>query len=150
MDKLDKLIMLKSDKYILQKFIKNIMVHGKKTTAFKIFSNVLIEIKNKTKENPYDVLDKAFKNVKPPVELKKIVVAGISYRIPILVSDERSIALAIKWLVFYARKRSEYKFQDKLVNEIIDASNNTGLTIKYKNELNKIAVLNRPYLKYMR
>ena len=142
--------MVKLDKKILEKIITNIMYHGKKRIAYKVFLDTLNIIKKKTNKNPYLVLEKALDNIKPAVELKKIVVAGISYRIPILVSDERGIALAIKWLVFYSRKRTENKISEKLSNEIIDASNNNGLTIKYKEELNKVALVNRPYLKYMR
>lgn len=140
---------LESNNNIFNKFVKNIMKHGKKSIAVKIMFDTLLKIKEKTNQNPYVILNKALNNVKPTVELKKIVVAGISYRVPILIKSQRSLSLAIKWIINYSKKRKENDFSSKLAYEIIDASKNNGFAIKYKEELNRTAMLNRPYLKYM-
>nr|YP_009497662.1 ribosomal protein S7 [Astrosyne radiata]AWT40375.1 ribosomal protein S7 [Astrosyne radiata] len=128
--------------------ISRILKVGKKNLAKKIVYKAFQIIKSKTKQNPLTIFEKAVINASPTVEIKSIRVRGSSRSIPIEVKPLRAILLALKWLIIYSRKRRGRGIVLKLANEIIDAKNKTGRTIKKKNDTHKIALSNRAFLQY--
>lgn len=130
---------------IAQMIINKILLEGKKTIAQKIFYETMERIKNENKQEPMEVLNKALNNIKPSIELKTRRVGGSTYQIPIELTKTRSISLAIGFLIKCARKRPGKNMKTKLKNEIIDASNNTGNSIKKKEEMHKTAEANKVY-----
>lgn len=121
---------------------------GKKNLSQQIVYNALEIIKKQTKEDPIEVLNKALDNVKPQLEVRSRRVGGATYQVPVEVNKRRSKTLAMRWLVLYTRERTEKRMEEKLAAEIIDASNNTGASIKKKEDLHKMAEANRAFAHY--
>ena len=115
---------------VLTKFINQIMLDGKKGTAENIVYGAFDIIKDKTGNDPMEVFNTAMKNVMPVLEVKARRVGGANYQVPIEVRADRRQALAIRWLVDYARKRGGKSMQEKLAGELMDAANNTGAAVK--------------------
>ncbi|WGH27649.1 MAG: 30S ribosomal protein S7 [Candidatus Shikimatogenerans bostrichidophilus] len=141
-----------NDKLVIN-FINNLMKNGKKYLAYKIFNKTLKEIEKKNiKKNilPLNIFKKALKNIYPKVEIKNRKIGGTTYNIPIKINEKKKEYLAIKWLIFFSKKRKENCIYKKLANEIISAYNGIGNTIKKKNEIHKIAESNKAfsYLKF--
>jgi len=130
---------------IVTKFINHVMYDGKRGTAQTILYDAFEIIKNDTKQEPLDVFMKAMENVKPSLEVKARRVGGANYQVPMEVSDERSQALAIRWLVQYSRLRGGKTMPDKLASELIDASNNTGGAVKKKEDTHRMAEANKAF-----
>ena len=130
---------------IAQKIINKILMRGKKNLAQKIFYETMDDIKNELKQEPIEILNKAVNNLKPSIELKSRRIGGSTYQIPVEIKKERSISLAINFLIKCARKRPGKNMTTKLKNEIIDASNNIGNSIKRKEEIHKMAEANKVY-----
>ena len=133
---------------VLAKFINQIMLDGKKGTAENIVYGAFDIIKEKTGEEPMDVFNNAMKNVMPVLEVKARRVGGANYQVPIEVRADRRQALAIRWLVMYARKRGGKSMQEKLAGELMDAANNTGASVKKREDTHKMAEANRAFAHY--
>ncbi len=133
---------------ILNKFINEIMLDGKKTTAQKIVYGALDIIKNQSEESPLDYFQKSVNNVKPSVEVKSRRVGGATYQVPMEVRSSRSQALAFKWISTNSKKRNEKTQKERLANELIDAFDNKGNSVKKKEEVHKMAEANRAFAHY--
>ena len=133
---------------LVAKFINRMMLDGKKGVSEKIFYKAMDEIKEKTKTDGIEIFNKAINNVKPRVEVRSRRLGGSTYQIPVEVSEYRQRTLAIRWLVIYARQRSERDMFRKLAAELIDASNNSGGSIKKKEDIFKMAEANKAFAHY--
>ena len=133
---------------VVTKLINQIMNDGKKGTAQKIVYNAFDMIKEKTKEEPMDVFKKAMENISPALEVKSRRVGGANYQVPIEVKAERAQTLAFRWLVQYARLRNGHSMAENLANEIIDASNGTGASVKKREDTHKMAEANKAFAHY--
>lgn len=133
---------------VLTKFINQVMLDGKKGTAESIVYGAFDIIKEKTGNDPMDVFNTAMKNVMPVLEVKARRVGGANYQVPIEVRADRRQALAIRWLVTFARKRGGKSMQDKLAGELMDAANNTGAAVKKREDTHKMAEANKAFAHY--
>ena len=133
---------------VVTKLINQIMLDGKKGTAEKILYQAFDMIKEKTNEEPMDVYAKALENVKPLLEVKSRRVGGANYQVPVEVKPERAQALAFRWLINYARLRNGHSMAENLANEIIDAANGTGASVKKKDDTHKMAEANKAFAHY--
>ena len=133
---------------LVTKLINQIMRDGKKGTAQKILYNAFEIIKEKTNEEPMKVFEKAMANIKPALEVKSRRVGGSNYQVPVEVKAERAQALSFRWLTQYARLRSGHSMAENLANEIIDASNGTGASVKKKEDTHRMAEANKAFAHY--
>jgi small subunit ribosomal protein S7 len=133
---------------IVSKFINKILKAGKKSIAEKIVYGSLGILEAKTKENPLEILDKCLDNVKPILEVKPRRVGGATYQVPVEVSQERAITLAIRWIVDFSSRRKEKTMAERLAAEILDGASNTGSSIKKKEDLHKMAEANKAFAHY--
>ncbi|MBU2438015.1 MAG: 30S ribosomal protein S7, partial [Acidobacteria bacterium] len=125
-----------------------IMKKGKKSTAEKIVYGAMDHIREKAKDDPLKVFEKAVENVRPVLETKSRRVGGATYQVPIEVPINRSLTLAIRWILRFSRERSGKSMIEKLSNEIMDAVNNRGGAIKKKEDTHKMADANRAFAHY--
>jgi len=130
------------------KFINKVMLSGIKYVAQKVFYNAFDLIKDKTGKDPLDVFETALQNVMPVLEVRARRVGGANYQVPVEVRQERRLTLGIRWIVNYARLRSEKTMDARLSQELIDASNNTGASIKKKEDTHKMAEANKAFAHY--
>ena len=130
------------------KFINNLMWDGKKSLAQKIFYQAIEYIEKKTKRNGIEVFEEAIKNVKPIYEVRPRRVGGATYQVPVEVRPKRQLSLAIKWIIKSARARGERKMYERLANELIDAANNTGASIKIRENTHRMAEANKVFAHY--
>lgn len=130
---------------LVTKLINSIMLDGKKGLAQSIIYGAFELIKEKTKKEPLEVFNKAVENITPSLELKVRRVAGANVQVPIEVSPARRQTLVLRWLTQYARLRNEKTMLERLANEIIDASNNTGASVKKKEDTHKMAEANKAF-----
>ena len=130
---------------LVAKTINMLMYEGKKGLAQNILYGAFIKIGEKTKKDPLEVFNKALDNIMPSIELKVRRIAGANYQVPTEVSPERRVALGLRWLILYSRLRNEKGMQNKLVAEIIDASNGTGASVKKKEDTHKMAEANKAF-----
>ena len=133
---------------IVTKLINQIMNDGKKGTAQKIVYDAFDIIKEKTNEDPMVTFNKAMENIKPALEVKSRRVGGANYQVPVEVKSDRAIALAFRWLTQYARLRNGHSMAENLANEIIDASNGVGASVKKKEDTHKMAEANKAFAHY--
>ncbi len=133
------------DSKVVTKLINAIMNDGKKGTAEKILYQAFDIIKTQTKENPVDVFIKAMENISPALEVKSRRVGGSNVQVPIEVSEVRSQALALRWLVNYARLRNGKGMAENLANEIMEAANGTGGAAKKREDTHKMAEANKAF-----
>ncbi len=133
---------------VITKFINSLMKDGKKSIATKIFYEALETIEKKGEEKGIDVFNAAIDNIKPVMEVKSRRVGGATYQVPIEVRPARQQSLAIRWLITYARKRSERTMKDRLANELLDAANSRGATYKKKEDTYKMAEANKAFAHY--
>ena len=133
---------------LVTKIINSIMKDGKKGIAQTIFYDAMNIVKEKTNQEPMDVLDKALENIMPALEVKSRRVGGANYQVPIEVRADRKQALGIRWLINYARLRGGHSMADNLANEIIDASNGTGAAVKKREETHRMAEANKAFAHY--
>ncbi len=133
---------------LVSKFINNLMWDGKKSTAQRIFYEALEIIAQRTKQEPLEVFQRAVENVKPLLEVKSRRVGGATYQVPVEVRPARAQSLSIKWLINYARARSEKGMAAKLAAELIDAFNQRGASIKKREDTHKMAEANRAFAHY--
>ena len=133
---------------VVTKLINTIMQDGKKGTAQTILYDAFNIIKKETKEEPLDVYNKALENIKPALEVKSRRVGGSNYQVPIEVSDDRSQALALRWLVNYAKLRNGKGMAVNLANEIMDAAKGVGGAVKKREDTHKMAEANKAFAHY--
>ena len=130
---------------LVTRFVNNMMFDGKKSTAYTIFYNAIEIVEKKTSENGLDSWKKALNNVMPAVEVKSRRVGGANFQVPTEVRPERKIALGMKWLISYARRRGEKTMMEKLAGEIISASKGEGAAVKKKEDTHKMAEANKAF-----
>ena len=133
---------------MVTKLINGIMLDGKKGTAQKILYNALDIVKEKTNNDPLEVLNKAFENIKPALEIKSRRVGGSNYSVPMEVREDRANALTLRWLIQYAKSRNGKGMAENLAAEIIDASNGIGGAVKRREDTHKMAEANKAYAHY--
>ena len=130
---------------ILTKFMNRVMLDGKKSVSESIVYNALNIVLEKTNKKPIEYFHSALDNVKPALEVRSRRVGGATYQVPMEVRPIRAQALAMKWLVNSARKRSEKTMQERIANELIDAFNNKGNAVKKREDAHKMADANRAF-----
>ena len=130
---------------VVTKFVNNIMLQGKKNTAFTIFYDAIDKIGSKTQEDGLEVWRRALENVTPAVEVRSRRVGGATFQIPSPIRDERKSSMAMKWLIGYARKRNEKSMSEKLAGEIIAAAKNEGAAYKKKEDVHRMAEANKAF-----
>ncbi|MFA5778726.1 MAG: 30S ribosomal protein S7 [Elusimicrobiota bacterium] len=138
----------KYNSLVISRFIFDMLKCGKRSHAETICYDAMDIIKEKTKQEPMTVLERAIKNVKPLLEVKPRRVGGATYQIPIEVKHDRGIALAVRWLLMYAAGRKGKPMSERLSSEIIDASNNTGSAVKKREDTHKMAEANKAFAHY--
>ena len=133
---------------VVTKLINQIMVDGKKGTAQRIVYDAFDMIKEKTGEDAMVVFERAMENIKPALEVKSRRVGGANYQVPVEVKETRKQTLAFRWLAQYARLRNGHTMAENLANEIIDASNGMGASVKKKEDTHKMAEANKAFAHY--
>jgi small subunit ribosomal protein S7 len=133
---------------LLHMVVNRVMKNGKKGLAYKIVYQTMDSLKEKTNQDPLQVLNQAIMNVKPVVEVKSRRVGGAAYQIPRDVKAERGTILAIRWILSAARSRSGMSTVSKLTSEILDASKKTGAAMKRRNEVHRMAEANKAFAKF--
>ncbi len=133
---------------LVTKLINKIMYDGKRGAAEKALYAALDTVAAKTSKNGLEVLENALKNIMPAVEVKARRVGGANYQVPVEVRPERRETLGIRWLVTYSRKRGEKEMENRLAGEIMDAANNTGGSVKKKEDTHKMAEANKAFAHY--
>ena len=133
---------------MITKLINGIMLDGKKGTAQKILYRSLEIVKEKTNSDPIEVLNKAFDNIRPALEIRSRRIGGSNYSVPTEVREERANALMLRWLIQYAKNRPGKGMAEKLAAEIIDASNGVGGAVKKREDTHKMAEANKAYAHY--
>ena len=124
------------------------MLDGKKGVAQKIVYNAFAKVEKKSGKPAVDAFEEAMNNIMPVLEVKARRIGGATYQVPIEVRPERRQALALRWLTTVSRKRSEKTMEDRLANEILDALNNTGASVKRKEEMHRMADANKAFSHY--
>lgn len=135
----------KFNEVIVTKFVNNLMLQGKKSTAFTIFYDAIEKVATKTNEDGLETWRKAVENVTPAVEVRSRRVGGATFQIPTPIRDERKASMAMKWLIGYARKRNEKSMSDRLAGEIIAASKGEGASFKKKEDVHRMAEANKAF-----
>ena len=130
---------------LVQKFINKLMIHGKKSKAEKIFYSAMEIANQKLKKDSLEIFEKVLENVMPLVEVKARRVGGSTYQVPIEVSKERGVALAMQWLRDVSRERPGKSMVDRLSLELIDAYNNGGLAVRKREDVHKTAEANKAF-----
>jgi small subunit ribosomal protein S7 len=133
---------------LVTQFVNKVLVRGKRSTAERIVYGALEIIKEKTGAEPVATLKRAMDNVKPQLEVKSRRVGGATYQVPVEVRPRRATTLAIRWLVGYARQRREKTMAERLANELLDASNTTGSSVKRRDDVHKMAESNKAFAHY--
>ena len=133
---------------LVSQLVSKILLDGKKTTAQSIVYDALEGTRAKTGVDPVQTLKKALDNVKPSIEVKSRRVGGATYQVPIEVKPGRQTTLALRWLVSFSRARREKTMTERLMNEILDASNGLGASVKRREDTHKMAEANRAFAHY--
>jgi small subunit ribosomal protein S7 len=126
-------------------FVNNLMMDGKKSTAFKIFYNAIDQVAEKTGEDGLELFKKALENITPGVEVRSRRVGGATFQIPTPIRDSRKNSLAMNWLISFSRKRNEKSMADRLSSEIIAASKEEGAAFKKKEDTHRMAEANKAF-----
>jgi len=132
----------------VQQLINKIMLDGKKSTSEKIVYDALSYIEERTGTSPVQVLNNALDNIRPRIEVKSRRVGGATYQVPIEVRAGRSTTLALRWLIQYSRARREKTMTERLMNELLDASNGLGASVKRREDTHKMAESNKAFAHY--
>jgi len=133
---------------LVTRLINRMMVDGKKSVSQQILYNAFELVKERTGKDPMEVFDQALKNIMPVLEVKARRVGGANYQVPVEVKPERRITLGLRWLVNYSRLRGEKTMEERLAGEIIDAANNTGASVKKREDTHKMAEANKAFAHY--
>ncbi|MCL2521015.1 MAG: 30S ribosomal protein S7 [Spirochaetaceae bacterium] len=130
---------------MLNRFVGRMMLDGKRSICMNILYEAMEIVGTKSQKDAYEVVVKAFENVKPLVEIKSRRVGGATFQVPIEIKENRREALAMRWVIIAARKRHGRSMAEKLANEFLDAHNNTGAAFKKKEDTHKMAEANRAF-----
>ena len=133
---------------VVTKLVNNIMLDGKKSVAQKIVYDAFDIIKEKEGKNPLEVFEAALENIMPVLEVKARRIGGATYQVPIEVRPDRRQALGLRWLTAFSRARSEKTMEERLAKELMDAANNTGASVKRKEDMHKMAEANKAFAHY--
>ncbi|NNF65084.1 MAG: 30S ribosomal protein S7 [Acidimicrobiia bacterium] len=133
---------------LVSQVINKVLLKGKKGVSRRIVYSALEIVEKRTGTDPITVLKKAIENIRPSVEVRSRRVGGSSYQVPVEVRPRRQQTLAVRWLVEFARKRRENTMAERLANEILDASNRTGLAVKRREDIHKMAESNKAFAHY--
>ena len=133
---------------VVTQLVNKVLQRGKRSTAERIVYDALTEIERKTGGDPIPTLKRAVENVRPVLEVKSRRVGGATYQVPVEVRPRRATTLAIRWIVGYSRQRREKTMAERLANELMDASNAIGASIKRKDDLQKMAESNKAFAHY--
>ncbi|MDU7359751.1 MAG: 30S ribosomal protein S7 [Propionibacteriaceae bacterium] len=133
---------------LVSQLVSKILLDGKKSTAQSIVYDALEGTREKTGNDPVATLKRALDNVKPSVEVKSRRVGGATYQVPVEVKPARQTTLALRWLVSFSRERREKTMTERLMNEILDASNGLGASVKRREDTHKMAEANRAFAHY--
>jgi small subunit ribosomal protein S7 len=133
---------------LVTQLVNKVLVDGKKSTAERIVYGALEGAREKTGQDPVIALKRALDNVKPTLEVKSRRVGGATYQVPVEVRAGRSTTLALRWLVGYSRARREKTMTERLMNEILDASNGLGAAVKRREDTHKMAESNKAFAHY--
>jgi small subunit ribosomal protein S7 len=133
---------------LVTQLTNRVMLDGKRSTAEKIVYDAFDMVAERTGADPVQAFKKALDNVKPALEVKSRRVGGATYQVPIEVRQGRGTTLALRWLTEFARNRREHTMAERLANEILDASNNTGATVKRREDTHKMAEANKAFAHY--
>lgn len=133
---------------VVTKLVNSIMLDGKKGVAQKSVYGAFAQVEEKAGKPALEVFEGAMNNVMPALEVKARRIGGATYQVPIEVRPERRQALALRWITMFSRKRGEKNMEDKLAGEILDAYNNTGASVKRKEDMHKMADANRAFSHY--
>jgi len=133
---------------LVAKFVNSLMLDGKKSTAENIVYGAFDLVKERTGDEPVEVFKKAIENIRPVVEVKSRRVGGSTYQVPVEVRPERRNALAMRWLVNFARGRGEKTMQERLAAEFLDAASNRGASVKKREDTHRMAEANKAFAHY--
>jgi small subunit ribosomal protein S7 len=133
---------------VIAKFVNCLMLEGKKSVAESIVYGALDRMNQRTKQDAVKLFHEALNNVKPAVEVRSRRVGGATYQVPVEVRSDRRQALAIRWIIDTARKRSEHTMVDRLSNELLDAANNRGAAVKKREDTHRMADANKAFSHY--
>ncbi|MDO4977681.1 MAG: 30S ribosomal protein S7 [Eubacteriales bacterium] len=133
---------------VVTKLINNIMLDGKKGVAQKIVYGAFERIAAETGKDALEVFTEAMNNIMPALEVKSRRIGGATYQVPIDVRPDRRQALALRWITLYSRKRGERTMEERLAKELLDAANNTGASVKKKEDMHKMAEANKAFAHY--
>jgi small subunit ribosomal protein S7 len=133
---------------LVTQLTNKVMLHGKKSVAEKIVYDAMKIVEQKTGEEPLATLKRAVENVKPPLEVRSRRVGGATYQVPVEVRPRRATTLAIRWLVDYSRDRREKTMAECLANELLDAGNGLGASMKKRDDMQKMAESNKAFAHY--
>ena len=133
---------------LLAKFMNHVMVHGKKSVAEKIVYGDLETVAQKSNQDPLELFDKALEAIQPMVEVKSRRVGGATYQVPVEVRPSRQMALYMRWLVDYSRRRGEKSMALRLAGEILDAAEGKGAAVKKREDVHKMAEANKAFSHY--
>ncbi|MCL4284421.1 MAG: 30S ribosomal protein S7 [Fimbriimonadaceae bacterium] len=133
---------------LAQRFINRMMLDGKKSVSERIFYSAMANLEQKTGESAIEVFERAMQNVMPNVEVRPRRVGGQTYQVPMDVRPERRRALALRWLIESARKRSGNTMVDRLTSELLDAANGTGVAVKKREDTHRMADANKAFSHY--
>ena len=133
---------------LVTQLVNKILLDGKKSTAERIVYGAMEQAREKTGTDPVVTLKRALDNVKPALEVKPRRVGGATYQVPVEVRPARSTTLALRWLVLYARQRREKTMTERLMNELLDASNGLGASVKKREDTHKMAESNKAFAHY--
>jgi small subunit ribosomal protein S7 len=146
-----KRVILPDPKYhdlLVAKFVNGLMLGGKKSTAEQILYGAFDLVAERSSSDPIEMFKGAMDNIRPMLEVKSRRVGGSTYQVPIEVSGGRRTALAIRWLIIYARGRNEKTMRERLAGEILDASNNRGAAVKKREDTHRMADANKAFAHY--
>ncbi|NGN63834.1 30S ribosomal protein S7 [Streptomyces sp. A7024] len=133
---------------LVTSLINKVLLHGKRSTAERIVYGAMEGLREKTGNDPVITLKRALENVKPAIEVKSRRVGGATYQVPVEVKPGRSSTLALRWLVGYSRARREKTMTERLMNELLDASNGLGASVKRREDTHKMAEANKAFAHY--
>jgi small subunit ribosomal protein S7 len=133
---------------LVTQLVNKVLLRGKRSLAEKIVYDALTEMERKSGTEPLTLLKRALDNVKPALEVRSRRVGGATYQVPVEVRPRRSTTLAIRWIIGYSRHRREKTMSERLANELLDASNGVGASVKRKDDLHKMAESNKAFAHY--
>ena len=133
---------------LVTKLINNIMLDGKKTTAQSILYNAFNRIQETTGKEPMEIFNEALNNIMPVLEVRSRRIGGQNYQVPSEVRADRRTTLGLRWLVQYSRSRNERTMEERLAKEIMDAANNSGASVKKREDMHRMAEANKAFAHY--